>query len=308
MASAVGSSLPSSHWGGMLSYLWAKRGHEPRKHRLLFGGPSSSFGLRQDFLRSEAVTMAGKFDWTEDEIVLVIGLLHQTGGKVPSVGDERLIALSDYLKVLPIYPEHERDSRFRSPSSVRMKCFNLLANDPTLYKAKNLVPTNADIWGRYWGNDQAVSERISLIREAGEFLRSQSGTILVSDDEYDHLEGGLVLRSHRRRERSSSLRKKIVAERRARHGELRCDFCEPAVSVRRATDQRVREAVYEVHHLQPLGSLSAGKVARTRLCDLVLLCANCHRIVHALMAVEGRPVSLEEMHALLGSSLYLQGF
>jgi hypothetical protein len=105
---------------------------------------------------SGAVIMASQLLWTEDEVVLLIGFLRETGGEVPSIRDERLVALSNYLKGLPIYPEHGRDTGFRSPSSVRMKCFNLLANDPTLYTAKNLVATNADIWTRYWGDDEVT--------------------------------------------------------------------------------------------------------------------------------------------------------
>ena len=39
------------------------------------------------------------------------------------------------------------------------------------------------------------------------------------------------------------------------------------------------EGFIEAHHLKPLHTLVAG--AKTRLEDLALLCANCHRMVHA---------------------------
>ncbi|MEO5325233.1 HNH endonuclease [Mesorhizobium sp. CC13] len=38
------------------------------------------------------------------------------------------------------------------------------------------------------------------------------------------------------------------------------------------------EGFIEVHHLQPLHTLVDG--GKTRLGDLVLVCSNCHRMIH----------------------------
>lgn len=95
-------------------------------------------------------------------------------------------------------------------------------------------------------------------------------------------EGELALRAHHRRERSSALRDKKLAEVRGLHGKWICALCGldettkyPLSFVRR---------VFEVHHLAPLSK--AATPVRTTLADLAVLCANCHRAVHATAAVE----------------------
>ena len=39
------------------------------------------------------------------------------------------------------------------------------------------------------------------------------------------------------------------------------------------------EGVIDVHHTKPLHTLQPGD--KTKLSDLALLCANCHRVVHS---------------------------
>jgi 5-methylcytosine-specific restriction protein A len=52
----------------------------------------------------------------------------------------------------------------------------------------------------------------------------------------------------------------------------------------------------EVHHIKPLSTLNPG--GKTTLDDLALLCANCHRMVHAQ-----RPwLSMEELKTLVQAS------
>lgn len=95
-------------------------------------------------------------------------------------------------------------------------------------------------------------------------------------------EGERRLRSHYTRERSSILRGKKLAEARALYGKLVCELCGIAEDARypAALGQRI----FEVHHLVPLSK--AATPVRTTLADLALLCANCHRAVHATSSVE----------------------
>jgi 5-methylcytosine-specific restriction protein A len=52
----------------------------------------------------------------------------------------------------------------------------------------------------------------------------------------------------------------------------------------------------EVHHLRPLHTLKPG--TKTKLQDLALVCANCHRMIHAR-----RPwLTLNELKALIFDS------
>src|ERR1044071_4457634 len=82
------------------------------------------------------------------------------------------------------------------------------------------------------------------------------------------MEGRRRLISHLQRERNPSLvrKKKRQAE------SLHCEVC--GFSFARAYGKRA-EAYCEVHHLIPLAE--AEQIITTRLEDLAILCANCHR-------------------------------
>lgn len=89
------------------------------------------------------------------------------------------------------------------------------------------------------------------------------------------IEGGAALATHLKRERSRQLTEAKRRTYRAEHGQLSCEACGLA-----ETDlpPKIGEGCFEVHHTQPLGQ-SEGAVV-TKLDDLALLCANCHRLVH----------------------------
>ena len=95
-------------------------------------------------------------------------------------------------------------------------------------------------------------------------------------------EGERKLRAHYRRERSNALRDKKLAEARRLHGKYVCSLCgEDEVSKYPAD---LGQRIFEVHHLAPLAK--AITPVRTTLDDLAVLCASCHRAVHATAAVE----------------------
>lgn len=95
-------------------------------------------------------------------------------------------------------------------------------------------------------------------------------------------EGQRKLMSHYRRERSNSLRLKKLAEVRALHGKCVCALC--GIDDTSKYPRQFGERIFEVHHLSPLAT--AATPVRTTLDDLAVLCASCHRAVHATPAVE----------------------
>lgn len=95
-------------------------------------------------------------------------------------------------------------------------------------------------------------------------------------------EGERTLRAHRRRERSSALRDRKLAEVRAAHGRCVCALC--GIDEATKYPPSFGSRIFEVHHLAPLSK--AATPVRTTLADLAVLCANCHRVVHATPAVE----------------------
>ncbi|HEX5593533.1 MAG TPA: HNH endonuclease [Solirubrobacterales bacterium] len=107
------------------------------------------------------------------------------------------------------------------------------------------------------------------------------------DDETGAQEGQPKLVQHLRRERSSSLRRKRVA---LAGGRPRCEIC--GFDFEQAYGERGRGYI-ECHHKIPLPEIDPA--TPTRLEDLALVCANCHRMIHAR-----RPwLEIEELAELL---------
>jgi hypothetical protein len=109
-------------------------------------------------------------------------------------------------------------------------------------------------------------------------------------------EGELKLSAHRRRERSALLRDRKLTEVRATLGKCACALC--GLTEDSTYPRAFAASVFEVHHLSPLSK--AATPVRTTLADLAVLCANCHRAVHATSAVE-------ENYAALAAHLRCEG-
>lgn len=77
---------------------------------------------------------------------------------------------------------------------------------------------------------------------------------------------------HLRRDRSRELAEKKKGTALKQHGRRCCEVC--------MFDYAARGAGFiECHHVRPVETLEGGTL--TRLQNLALLCANCHRMIHA---------------------------
>jgi len=101
----------------------------------------------------------------------------------------------------------------------------------------------------------------------------------------------LYAQLHRTRERSRKLVEQRKQKALAEFGRLRCEVCR--FDFEECYGDRGRGFI-EAHHTKPLETLVEG--SKTRLEDLALLCANCHRMVHS-----ARPwLTVDEPRRLLG--------
>lgn len=103
------------------------------------------------------------------------------------------------------------------------------------------------------------------------------------------IEGRVRLVQHLERERNQTVvrNKKRLAE------SLECGVC--GFSFKR--DYGTAAAAYcEGHHLVPLSEIE--KTTETRMEDLAILCANCHRVVH----LHNPPYTLDEVRGMLSTS------
>jgi predicted HNH restriction endonuclease len=105
-------------------------------------------------------------------------------------------------------------------------------------------------------------------------------------DQHVALEGAIALRNHLERERDPAIikLKKQSAE------TLICEVCGFSFEESYGT---LAAGYCEVHHLLPLSLLDS--VRKTRLEDLVILCANCHRVAH----LRTPPFEISEIRSML---------
>lgn len=100
-----------------------------------------------------------------------------------------------------------------------------------------------------------------------------------SDEEIDEIsdsEGKYRYVLHRRRERSSALRKAKVKHFLTTNDFIHCELCR--VNLNEKYPSSLSEGYIEVHHIKPLSTLMEH--TPTHIDDLILLCPNCHRMVH----------------------------
>jgi predicted HNH restriction endonuclease len=121
-------------------------------------------------------------------------------------------------------------------------------------------------------------------RKAGEIEGPVPGE---EDEEETYREGRVAYRTHRRRERSRKLAhdKKTVAS--------NPTLCEVCFQDYARTYGAPGKSVIECHHLSPVSQMDEDEAVR--LSDLILVCANCHRMLHG-----GGGRSVLEVQRLLG--------
>jgi 5-methylcytosine-specific restriction protein A len=223
-----------------------------------------------------------------EEVVLALDLYLNRDGLHDAAARR---GLSQLLREWPAEREFAlADPTFRNEQSVRNKLYNLqyLETGGTQGREKGGAVTNA-VWEEFGGNAAAAAAEAAVIRTAIQDLESADPEPGVEGDlEAD--ETGVVLLTHRRRERSRKLVAKKKAAALSQTGALACEAC--------GFDSEARygiQGVIECHHLKPVAELQPGET--TKLSELRLVCPNCHRLVH-----RRRPwLSWPELLALVAS-------
>ena len=106
---------------------------------------------------------------------------------------------------------------------------------------------------------------------------------LGQDNSFSAMEGRKKLVSHFRRERNPVLVQKKKKQVIAKTGCLKCEVCD--FDFRLAYGKR-GDGFCEIHHLRTLGTVNTER--ETRLEDLAVLCANCHRMIHRTSMIKIR--------------------
>ncbi|UQS87722.1 HNH endonuclease [Pseudomonas chlororaphis subsp. piscium] len=221
--------------------------------------------------------------WSRDELVLALDLYLRHRGGLPGKNHPEVEALSQSLNLIGNATGVSKNPSFRNTNGVCMKLNNFRRWDPSYTNSgrTGLAKGNKDeelVWLEFANNPKRLAEVVAAIN-----ANVESGTttpINLNEEEepgfFEAEEGKVLTRVHRVRERDKKLVKHKKDEALKKHGELKCEACDFNFSKTYGADI---EGIIDIHHTKPLHTLQPGD--KTKLTDLALLCANCHRVVHS---------------------------
>ena len=231
--------------------------------------------------------MAEQRRFSADELVLMLAFVL---GDKPG-GVETVPQLRELLRSLPTNEAFIDDDAFRSVLGLRTSLRYLRQIDeadgdwPRLdhrgYRP-NWRPHFKAVWARLSGDADVLHARVRAILEAPDAADE------VEEPDFDEgfIEGRAYYGLHRRRERSQA------AVQRKKQGLAVCEVC----SFDFGALYGPHGADYiECHHIDPLAGTD---VTLTRIEELALVCANCHRMLHR----GNPPPGLEELREMIAAA------
>lgn len=217
-------------------------------------------------------------DWTRDEHLVALDYYLDNRDDYFSPTGAGVLELAGNISKVAKALGLTGSDTFRNPSGVSMKLLNFRSHDPH-YDTKGLPQGNKleqIVWDEFAENPGALKKVVANILNVTSAAMVDDAPILPDDDATEAREGQLLTRLHRYRERNAAIVKRKKAAFFKKHGHLCCEAC--GFDFLKVYGER-GDGFIECHHTKPVSELMAGET--TKLADLVLLCANCHRMVHA---------------------------
>jgi 5-methylcytosine-specific restriction protein A len=218
--------------------------------------------------------------WTRDELILAIDLYFRCGRRQLEATHPDVIALSGTLNAIGAATNVLRNDVFRNPNGVHMKLGNFSAIDPEkagvgLSRGNKLERV---VWSEFSSDParlRAVAQAIAKIATAPDTASRNEALQTALQPQEEFPEGALLTKVHLSRERNRKLveqKKKLTL---AENGKLACECCEFDFA---SFYGPLGNGFAECHHITPLSSLASTR--KTKLADLAIVCANCHRMLH----------------------------
>tara|TARA_B110000240_G_scaffold197376_1_gene252375 strand:+ start:341 stop:1222 length:882 start_codon:yes stop_codon:yes gene_type:complete len=127
----------------------------------------------------------------------------------------------------------------------------------------------------YTRYDDDISEFLVKELNFNQLLGIEAELVNIDPKEKGVMEGKRKLSLHYKIERNSNIIKMKKLEEKKNKGSLACEICN--FNFEKKYGAKGRDYI-ECHHNTPLSRIKYGSV--TKLSDLSLLCANCHRMIH----------------------------
>ena len=225
-------------------------------------------------------------NWSRDELILALDFYVKNRGKSFEDTSEEVQRLAREVNAVGRALGLTGTDTFRNAVGASMKLQNFRSRDPDvdakgLSRGNRLEQVLMDEFITDPARLASVADAIRAVVKLGEMPM-----VSMAADEVDAQEGRVLTRLHTYRERDRAIVKRKKDSFRKRHGALFCEDFSSKYGERGAN-------FIECHHTKPVSELIPGE--KTKLADLALLCANCHRMVHA-----ARPWwSIEELRTSL---------
>lgn len=226
--------------------------------------------------------MARNPNWSVDEVILALDLYFDHGQLDDT--DPRVIEVSALMNALPMNIGTEHDATFRNPNGIAIRLANFAHYDPD-YHGVGMDGGGALAQELYW----AYRDRQDECHRLAQSLRKGIETGVFpptapTDDETDTedegaIEGRLLTKMHRERERKPAPTRKRKKQMRDKEGQLRCEVCDLTEDRAKARfGELARDGVFDCHHKKPLYKLTESTVTYAK--DLAVVCVICHRAIH----------------------------
>ncbi len=226
--------------------------------------------------------MPGNPNWERDELILALDLYIRYGRRSLGQAHPDVVALSALLNQLPIHSKELREANFRNPAGVALKVENLRAYDAERTDGGKGMPRGGqgdrDVWAEY---GHRLDE---LAKDAAAIKLSLDLPYELPDDDEGFAEGKVLEHVHKRRERNRTLVARKLGTVQQTTGALACEAC--GFDFLQAYGL-LGQGFAECHHIRPLSEVGQTK---TRLSELAVVCANCHRMIHRsrpMLSIEG---------------------
>lgn len=237
--------------------------------------------------------------WHRDEIILALDLYFSKDRGTVQATNPHIIELSKLLNKLPIHEEIPDSKKFRNANGVSLKLSNFMAIDP-LYSGKGMTAysrLDEEIFMEFVNNKKQLSDIATKIKNIVLNSTLNYNLYKIENEEEENesaKEGQILYKLHKYKERNRSIIKKKKESYLKKYGKLNCEICGfDFVSVY----GEIGAGFIECHHKKALSELT--EETETTLNDLILVCPNCHRMLHR----KSNLLSIEELKNILNHTL-----
>jgi len=217
--------------------------------------------------------------WTRDELILTLDFCHKNFPQIPEKYSKEIVELSETLRKIQSVLDNNIDSKYRNTNGVYMKLMNFHHINPN-YSGKGLESVSQldrEIFKDYENKIEElsiISKKIKEFIDSSEYKNKLQSTTDV-DDDYEGQEGKILTKIHKYKERDRKIVKKKKEKVLQVTGKLKCEGC--GFDFKENYGPR-GDGYIECHHKKPVSEIKKGE--KTKLNDLIVLCSNCHRMVH----------------------------